>query len=85
MRKPRLGKGAAGVGDFLDCANPDITPFTRPDQLLNKIDLPVDGIHPRPMRPCERFLLVCMWWRLRREGLNLPAAQGVILIDGGNP
>ncbi len=47
------------------------------------INLPVDSFVERPMRPGERSLVVSCWWRMRREGVRLPAERGVIVIDGG--
>ncbi len=47
------------------------------------INLPLDGFIPRLMRPEERSLVVACWWRMRREGVRLPADRGVIVIDGG--
>jgi hypothetical protein len=35
------------------------------------------------LQPHERSLTVCLWWRLRREGVHLPAEPGVILLSGG--
>ena len=58
------------------------TPQLSPDY-PNVIDLPVENLHPRPMRAAERSLLVACWWRWRREGIELPAEHGVIVIDGG--
>ena len=49
----------------------------------NVVELPVDGAHPRPLRPCERSLTVCRWWAMRRRGAELP--PGYIVIDGGQP
>ncbi len=47
------------------------------------IEIPVDDLHLRPMRPSERSLVVACWWRMRREGVKLPPEPGVIVIDGG--
>jgi hypothetical protein len=33
--------------------------------------------------PNERSLTVAVWWRMRREGVKLPAEKGVIVIEGG--
>ncbi len=47
------------------------------------IEWPVENFIRRPMRPSERSLVVACWWRMRREGVRLPADRGVIVIDGG--
>ncbi len=47
------------------------------------INLELDGFIPRTIRPQERSLVVACWWRMRREGVRLPADRGVIVIDGG--
>jgi hypothetical protein len=38
---------------------------------------------PRPMREGELADVRVAWWRLRRQGVPLPAELGVILIGGG--
>ena len=47
------------------------------------INLLLDGFIPRTIRPQERSLVVACWWRMRREGVHLPAEKGVIVIRGG--
>ena len=47
------------------------------------LELPVENFVCRPMRPSERSLVVACWWRMRREGVKLPAEPGVIVIEGG--
>ncbi len=49
------------------------------------IELPVENLVRRPMRPSERNLVVACWWAMRRAGVKLPAEKGVIVIDGGAP
>ena len=47
------------------------------------VELPVENLTHRPMRPDERSLMVAFWWRMRREGVRLPAERGVIVLEGG--
>ena len=47
------------------------------------IEVPVENLHRRPMGSTERPLVVNVWWRMRREGVRLPAKPGVIVLEGG--
>ena len=47
------------------------------------IEIPVENFHRRPMGSTERPLVVNVWWRMRREGVRLPAKPGVIVLEGG--
>ena len=50
--------------------------------LPDVIEAPIATFVPRRMYEGELGLVVGLYWRLRREGLQLPAERGVILLDG---
>ena len=61
----------------------DSTFHSSPQATPTVLDFPLDQLRPRPMRDGERSLLRACWWRWRREGTEMPAERGVIVIDGG--
>ena len=49
------------------------------------VEIPVENLHLRPMRPEERSLVRSIWWRQWRLGHRMPAERDVIVIPGGRP
>ncbi len=82
MKRPPL-RVAAGAEAHQQNIQSKHSAFTPSPQLPETISLPVDAFDPRPLRPCERSLMVCRWWAMRRRGAAL--LPGVIVIEGGRP
>ncbi len=89
MRKARPG-GAPGNGPGKSISakqsnsTPARFPANAPYDRPSIVELPVENFVRRPMRPSDRSLVVACYWRMRREGVRLPAERGVILIEGGH-
>ena len=79
--RPKASKGNSQKQD----STPPRSPANAPQDWPATTAFPVDDLHLRPMRSDERNLVVCVFWRLAREGVRLPAERGVIVINGGAP
>ena len=67
-------KGEAGSGVFIDAAKLDTPEYSE--------DL-ADAQPFVTLGDAAHMALASLWWRMRRDGVRLPAELGVISIRGG--
>jgi hypothetical protein len=67
-------QGETGSGVFIDAAKLDTPDYSE--------DL-ADSQRFVTLGDAAHMALAALWWRMRRDGVPLPAERGVILLCGG--